>query len=111
VLAFNKPAQALFAAVEKQSDASHLLSLPGLPARWWEPGLSGRRKMQIEIGPRVYQVTCTASPLPGEEEQFYVVSFLPVARTAAGDRGSMTAGHLVDATTTGVSNSSRVSPP
>ena len=111
VLAFNKPAQALFASVERQSDAGRLLSLPGLPSRWWEPGLSGRRKMQIEIGPRIYQVTCSASPLPGEEEPFYVVAFLPIARAAVHDRATLTAGPLVDAAAPGASNSSRMSPP
>lgn len=86
VLSFNKPAQALFAGVEKDGDAAQLFSLTGMAPRWWEPGLTGRRKMHIEIGPRVYQVTSSASPLPGEDEQLYIITFLPMARAAVNDR-------------------------
>jgi PAS domain-containing protein len=112
VLAFNKPAQALFAAVGKEIDASQLLSLTGMPARWWEPGLTGRRKMHVEIGPRIYQVTCSASPLPGEEERIYIVAFLPVARAAAGDHTAITTTtKIIDTSKTSVSNSTLVSPP
>jgi hypothetical protein len=112
VLAFNKPAQALFAAVGKDTDASQLLSLTGMPVRWWEPGLSGRRKMHVEIGPRIYQVTCSASPLPGEEQRIYVVAFLPVARAAAGDQTAITTTtKVLDVSKTNVSNSTLVSPP
>ncbi len=108
ILAFNKPAQALFAAIDRESDASQLLSLSEAPVRWWEPGLTGRRKMHIEIGPRIYQVTCSAAPLPGEEEQLYIVAFLPMAR-AAGDRtGGTGTARIVDARAT---RSSIVSPP
>lgn len=91
VLGFNKPAQALFAGVEKDVEASQLFSLAGMPPRWWEPGLTGRRKMHIEIGPRVYQVTSSASPLPGEDERLYIISFMPMARSAIGDRADFTA--------------------
>lgn len=104
VLAFNKPAQALFAGVEKDTDANQLLSLSGMPPRWWEPGLTGRRKMHIEIGPRVYQVTCSASPLPGEDERLYVIALLPMARAAIGDRADITAN-------TSISNSTVVTRP
>ena len=64
MLAFNKPALSLFAGIEKDADASSLLSLGGMPERWWEPGITGRRKMHVEIAPRIYQVTSSASPLP-----------------------------------------------
>jgi PAS domain-containing protein len=100
LLSFNKPAQALFAALDKDCDASKMLSLGGMPPRWWEPGLTGRRKMHIEIGPRVYQVTCSASPLPGEDERLYIVAFLPMGRAALGD-----------AAKTSLSNSTLVTPP
>jgi PAS domain-containing protein len=110
LLTFNKPAQALFAALGKEVEASNLLSLKGMPPRWWEPGLTGRRKMHIEIGPRIYQVTCSASPLPGEDERLYIVAFLPMGRAALGDRAEITASnHIADATRT--SNSSMVTPP
>lgn len=112
LLSFNKPAQALFAALDKDRDASSMLSLGGMPPRWWEPGLTGRRKMHIEIGPRVYQVTCSASPLPGEDERLYIVAFLPMGRAALGDRSDLTtAAHLADAPRNAISNSTLVTPP
>ncbi|HEY0941019.1 MAG TPA: hypothetical protein VGE08_13035 [Steroidobacter sp.] len=112
LLSFNQPAQALFAALEKDADASQLLSLGGLPPRWWEPGLTGRRKMHIEIGPRVYQVTCSATPLPGEDERLYIVALLPMGRAAIGDRSELTAtAHLPDAAKNGISKSTLVTPP
>jgi hypothetical protein len=109
VLGFNKPAQALFAGVDKNVDASQLFSLTGMPPRWWEPGLTGRRKMHIEIGPRVYQVTCSASPLPGEDERLYIIAFMPMARAAIGDRGDMAANS--DLTRATLSHSTVVTPP
>jgi len=112
LLSFNKPAQALFAALDKGSDAAKTLSLGGMPPRWWEPGLTGRRKMHIEIGPRVYQVTCSASPLPGEDERLYIVAFLPMGRAALGDRADITSNvHLADAAKNSLSNSTLVTPP
>jgi PAS domain-containing protein len=112
LLSFNKPAQALFAALDKDTDASSILSLGGMPPRWWEPGLTGRRKMHMEIGPRVYQVTCSATPLPGEDERIYVVAFLPMARAALGDRSDLTAtSQFADAPKNAISNSTLVSPP
>ncbi|HTW37777.1 MAG TPA: PAS domain-containing protein [Steroidobacteraceae bacterium] len=83
VLAFNKPALALFSGTRVGSDASSLLSQPQAPPRWWEPGLTGRRKMHLRILPRIFQVTSTAIALPGEEERIVVVAFLPVARAEA----------------------------
>jgi hypothetical protein len=112
LLSFNKPAQALFAALEKDADASRLLSLGGMPPRWWEPGLTGRRKMHIEIGPRVYQVTCSATPLPGEDERLYIVALLPMGRAAIGDRSELAAtAQLPDAAKNGLSKSTLVTPP
>jgi PAS domain-containing protein len=80
VLAFNRPALALFSAARVGADAPALLAQPEAPPRWWEPGLTGRRKMHLRILPRVFQVTSTAVALPGEEERLCVVAFLPVAR-------------------------------
>jgi hypothetical protein len=91
IVEFNKPSLALFAGLQKYADASTLLSLAGMPKRWWEPGLSGRRKMHVEITPRVYQVTTSAVPLPGEDAQMHVVTFLPIARAAIGDHTAITA--------------------
>ncbi|HUI60844.1 MAG TPA: hypothetical protein VLX90_11500 [Steroidobacteraceae bacterium] len=85
VLSFNRPAGALFAGAEVGADAAGLLPQTGTGLRWWEPGLTGRRKMHLEIGPRVYQVTSSAVALAGEEERLYAVSFLPVARAGSND--------------------------
>jgi PAS domain-containing protein len=86
VLAFNKPAGALFSEAEIDADVSRLLPQSDAQARWWDPGLSGRRKMHATIAQRVYQVTSSAVALPGEDERLYVVAFLPVARVAAADQ-------------------------
>jgi len=80
VLAFNRPALALFSAARRGADAAALLAQPDAGPRWWEPGLTGRRKMHLRILPRVFQVTSTAVALPGEQERLCVVAFLPVAR-------------------------------
>ncbi|MFL6576253.1 MAG: hypothetical protein ACJ8MR_06540 [Povalibacter sp.] len=86
ILTFNKPARALFANVQASMDASKLLTFTGMPERWWELSLGGRRKAQVEIPPRIYEVTTSTSPLPGEEERLYIVTFLPVARAPNGTR-------------------------
>jgi PAS domain-containing protein len=85
VLAFNKPALALFSGTRIGAEASTLLSQTQAPPRWWEPGLTGRRKMHLRILPRIFQVTSTAIELPGEEERIIVVAFLPVARAESQD--------------------------
>ena len=80
VLAFNRPALALFSATRAGADATALLAQPDAPPRWWEPGLTGRRKMHMRIVPRLFQVTSTAVAMPGEQERLCVIAFLPVAR-------------------------------
>jgi PAS domain-containing protein len=88
VLAFNKPARALFSGTEIGADLSRLLPASDQGTRWWDPGLSGRRKMHLTIAQRVYQVTSSAVVLPGEEARLCVVAFLPVAQVAAADQSS-----------------------
>jgi PAS domain-containing protein len=90
IIEFNKPSLALFPGLQKDTHAGSLLSLVGMQERWWEPGLSGRRKMHVEIAPRVYQVATSALPLPGEDVQLYVVTLMPVARAAIGDSTAIT---------------------
>lgn len=85
VLAFNKPALALFGGAEVGMDAGELLPQSEGGLRWWEPGLTGRRKMHLEIGPRIYQVTSSAIALMGEEERIFTASFLPVAKAGTAD--------------------------
>jgi PAS domain-containing protein len=85
VLAFNKHAVGLFGSTEIGADAAQLLPQPYAGSRWWDPGLTERRKMHMEIGPRIYQVTSSAIALAGEEERIFTVSFLPVAKGDAAD--------------------------
>ncbi len=91
ILAHNKLVHTLFANAEVGDDASHLLADPGTPGKWWEPSLSGKLKLRVEIRRRLYQVTSTALPLPGEEQRIYVVAFRPAQRETLGDRSSITA--------------------
>jgi len=86
VLAWNKPATALFPAVQIDSEISHLLAQPPGAGRWWDPGLSGRRKSHLTVMQRVYQLTCSAVPLPGEAERLYVLAFVPAAQVASADQ-------------------------
>ncbi|MGH8220908.1 MAG: hypothetical protein ACREUT_20425 [Steroidobacteraceae bacterium] len=85
VLAFNRPAHALFSSARLGAEAQPLLAFPELPQRWWEPGLTGRRKMHVRILPRLFQVTSTAVALPGERERILVIAFLPIARAEIAD--------------------------
>jgi hypothetical protein len=91
LLAFNKPAMWLLAGAEVGADAAQLLPQPNSSQRWWEPGLSNRRKMHIEIDQRIYQVTSSASTLAGEQERIFTVSVLPVAKGGSGDTLEMSA--------------------
>ena len=88
VIEFNKPALALFAGLQQGAEAATLLPGAEMPERWWQPGPGSRRKMHMEIAPRIYQVATSALPLPGEDEHLYVVTFLPIARAAASDSTS-----------------------
>lgn len=85
VLAFNKPLVGLFGSAQLGMDAALLLSQGSAGPRWWEPGLTGRRKMHVEIGSRIYQMTSSAVALAGEEERIFAVSFLPVAKGDTAD--------------------------
>ena len=85
LLAFNKPAMWLFGGAEVGADAAQLLSQPNSGPRWWEPGLTDRRKMHIEIDQRIYQVTSSAITLAGEQERIFTVSILPVAKGGTAD--------------------------
>jgi PAS domain-containing protein len=85
LLAFNKPAMWLFGGAEVGVDVAQLLSQTNAGGRWWEPGLTERRKMHIEIDQRIYQVTSSAISLSGEQERIFTVSILPVAKGATAD--------------------------
>ncbi len=85
ILTFNKPATVLFGNLEVGMDANRLLQVAQGAPLWWEPGLSGRSKLHLEIGPRLFQVTSSAIALPGEEHRVFAVSLVPVARAEAND--------------------------
>lgn len=85
VLAFNRLLAGLLAGARVGMEAESLLPpvAPGL--RWWEPGLTGRRKSHMQIGSRVYELTASAIPLPGEDTDIFAVSFLPVGSGVTAD--------------------------
>jgi PAS domain-containing protein len=85
VLAFNKLAIGLFGAVAAGVEAARLLAQSDAALRWWDPGITGRRKMHIQIGPRIYQITNSAVALAGEEERIFTVALLPVANAGSYD--------------------------
>lgn len=85
VLAFNAPASGLFAGIKAGAPAAEFVPKAGGGLNWWDPGVTRRRKMHVEIGPRIYQVTSAAIRLPGEEEYIFSASFLPVAAGAPGE--------------------------
>jgi len=86
VLACNKPAAALFPGAAPGADLATLLPQPEREPRWWEPGLSGRRKMHVTIRQRVYQMTASSVALSGEREQLFVLAFIPAAQVPAADQ-------------------------
>ncbi|MGH8231753.1 MAG: hypothetical protein ACRESY_08030 [Steroidobacteraceae bacterium] len=88
VLSFNRPAAILFAGIAAGVNAADLIMQPGATAAWWHPGVSGRRRMHLEIGPRIYQVTSSAVALSGEDESIYVIAFLPIAKAELADQAA-----------------------
>jgi PAS domain-containing protein len=90
VRAWNKPAMGLFSAIRLDADISHLLPEMACAACWWDPGLSGRRKSFVQVMQRVYQLTSSAVPLPGEDERLYVVAFVPAAHVVTADQEGST---------------------
>jgi hypothetical protein len=83
VLAWNKPATALLPEAQVNAEITRLLPELAPQTRWWDAGLSGRRKMHVTIAQRVYQLTCSSVALPGEDERLYVAAFVPAAQLAA----------------------------
>jgi len=80
VRALNRLSMELFGGAQVGANADQLLTQTVSGLRWWEPGLTRRRKMHIDIGSRIYEVTSSEVELPDEEQRLYSVSFLPVAR-------------------------------
>jgi PAS domain-containing protein len=88
LLACNRPARALFSEARIGAHLERLLPPADADNRWWDPGLSGRRKMHATVMRRVYQVTTSAVGLPGEDAHLFVIGFLPLARIAAADQSA-----------------------
>lgn len=88
VLVMNRPARAVFPEVKAGTEISRLVPEAGAVA-WWDPGLSRCKKMHLTVARRVYGVTATAVALPGEEDRFYAVAFLPAAAVAGTDRSAI----------------------
>lgn len=85
ILAFNTPAAGLFAGLEIGAAATRFVPKVEGTLSWWDPGMTRRRKMHIQIGPRIYQVTSAAIRLAGEDEGIFAASFLPVAAGVPGE--------------------------
>ncbi|HEY1726202.1 MAG TPA: hypothetical protein VGF89_12315 [Steroidobacteraceae bacterium] len=88
LLSFNRPAAGLFPGIAAGISAADLITQPASTGPWWHPGVSGRRRMHLEIAPRIYQVTSSAVALSGEEESIYVIAFLPIAKAELADQGA-----------------------
>ena len=90
ILALNRAAHALFPEAKVGADVSQLVSQFGSGVRWWDPGLSGRRKVHVTVMRRVYQVTTSSVALLGEDRRLYVVAFLPVTQVATAEESATT---------------------
>jgi PAS domain-containing protein len=88
VLAFNRAARAILSGAQIGAEVAHLVPEAEAEPRWWDPGLSGRRKMHVTVARRVYQVTSSAVPLPGEDARLYVIAFLPATQVAPADQSA-----------------------
>ena len=89
VLAANTRARAWFPAATPGSDATESLTPQDASgtsaqdkAHWWDPGVSGRRRLHLTLARRTYVATCTAVALPAERDAIYVVAFTPLSLTA-----------------------------
>ena len=85
IMTFNERATGVLGIGRAGMAAAQLLPPldAGLP--WWDPGLTGRRKLHLVIGSRIYLFTSWAVRLPGETEPVFSVSILPFAERVAGD--------------------------
>ena len=96
LVASNRAARVLFPEISAGSEASRVLSRAngsagGTSARWWEPGLTGRRRLHVALTRGTYLTTCTAVALPGEAEAVYVVAFAPLLPAGARTEAALSA--------------------
>jgi hypothetical protein len=85
MLLSNRPARTLFPD-----------GLPGLApvsgaAAWWEPGVTGRRRMRVTLARRNYQAVCTSVALAGEPDELYVVALSPAPAASVAVGATMVA--------------------
>ena len=90
IVAVNKAATALLPDAVLGNEANRVLARTGGTPRWWEPGVTGRRRIHVTLARRAYLATATQVAVPGEQEAMYVLTFTPllpatdVAETAVG---------------------------
>ena len=85
VLGFNHQATSLFPDTHVGAEVDALLKRAGLPPGWLMPHLAAKRRVLMEMPPRLFQVTITPVVLPGEEERIHVIAFLPIGRSGDAD--------------------------
>jgi PAS domain-containing protein len=78
VVAVNKYACSLLPEAALGSEASRALMRSSGPPRWWEPGVTGRRRIHVTLARRAYLATSTQVAVPGEQEALFVVTFTPL---------------------------------
>jgi len=86
VLGFNHQVTSLFPDANSGVEVRTLLERAGISTDWFEPQIGGKRRMLVELPPRLFQVTITPVVLPGEEERIQVIAFLPTGRASDTDR-------------------------
>ena len=91
ILGFNRQATTLFPDTQVGADVARVLTAGGLTEGWWQPQITGKRRMLVQIPPRLFQVTISPVTLPGEEERIQILAFLPVGRAGEQDTAVMRA--------------------
>jgi len=90
IMALNRAASALLPEAALGHEANRALARSSGTPRWWEPGVTGRRRIHVTLARRAYLATATQVAVPGEQEAMYVLTFTPllpssdVAETAVG---------------------------
>ena len=90
IVALNRAASALLPEAALGHEANRALARTSGTPRWWEPGVTGRRRIHVTLARRAYLATATQVAVPGEQEAMYVLTFTPllpssnVAETAVG---------------------------
>jgi PAS domain-containing protein len=78
IVAMNKAAAALLPEAALGHEANRALARSGGTPHWWEPGVTGRRRIHVTLARRAYLATATQVAVPGEQEAMYVLTFTPL---------------------------------